>query len=72
MNQGAAAAQWDQTSELMAMHANLNRDPSKQPSPYKSADFNPFDERGEIKQVQYESSSSVLERFSKTLKKELE
>jgi len=35
-------AEWAQTSEVLAMLANANRDQKKKPSPFKSSDFNPF------------------------------
>jgi hypothetical protein len=71
MNQGAMIAEWDTTSAIMAMHANLNRNQSRTPRPYQPADFNPFDEHGRLKQVQIESSLSVLERHFKAITQEL-
>lgn len=44
--------QWWQTSSLMALHANMNRDSKKKPNPYKAADFFPYnDERKKAKFV---------------------
>lgn len=34
--------QWWHTSSLMALHANMNRDSKRQPTPYKPKDFNPY------------------------------
>ncbi len=45
MAEGRSRAQWNHTSHLMAMTANVNRDPAKKPSPYQPGDFNPFRER---------------------------
>ncbi len=33
---------WAHTSTLLALLANIHRDPSKKPTPYKPADFNPY------------------------------
>ena len=35
---------WSYTSELMALIANCNRDPKKQPRPFVANDFNPYAE----------------------------
>ena len=33
---------WSHTSSVLAMIANVNRDPKKKPSPFNPADFNPY------------------------------
>ena len=33
---------WDATSVVLAMMANVNRDPDKQPEPYLPREFNPY------------------------------
>ena len=38
-------SQWVQTSAVLAMLANANRDPKKKPRPYQPNDFNPFARR---------------------------
>lgn len=35
-------SEWGQTSSIISMIANVNRDPSKHPAPYKPMDFSPF------------------------------
>lgn len=34
--------QWWHTSSMMALQANMNRDPKKTPQPYKAQDFHPY------------------------------
>lgn len=33
---------WNHTASLMALHANLNRDPKRTPQPYKPETFIPY------------------------------
>lgn len=37
--------QWWHTSSLMALHANMNRDSKKQPTPYKAESFYPYGDK---------------------------
>lgn len=41
--------QWWHTSSLLAMTANVNRDPKKTPTPYKPKDFHPYPDQGKKK-----------------------
>lgn len=43
MAEGSQKAAWSRTSAMMAMHANINRDPKKS-RPFKPSDFDPFRE----------------------------
>ena len=45
MHDARQVAEWDRTGAVLAMIANVNRDPKKVPRAYKSSDFNPFAER---------------------------
>jgi len=42
MAEGVQMLQWGQTSSVLAMLANANRDPKKKPSPFRPEDFNPW------------------------------
>ena len=50
MAEGSGKAGWEQTSNLMALIANCNRDPKKS-RPFKPADFNPFINQKKQKQA---------------------
>lgn len=41
--------QWWHTSSLMALQANINRDPKKTPQPYKPKDFHPYPDQDKKK-----------------------
>lgn len=42
MVRGRQRQQWNHTAGLMALIANVNRDPQKRPQPYEPADFHPL------------------------------
>lgn len=42
MANGRGRQMWEQTSALLAMQANVNRDPKKRPTPFSPAEFNPY------------------------------
>lgn len=42
MADATARQRWSHTSAVMALLANVHRDPKKKPSPYKPADFHPL------------------------------
>jgi hypothetical protein len=41
MGEGRSKAAWLHTSSIVAMLAEINRDPKKRSRPYRAADFNP-------------------------------
>ncbi len=42
MAEGEQMLQWGQTSSVLAMLANTNRDAKKKPSPFRPEEFNPW------------------------------
>lgn len=42
MAEARGKAEWSQTSAMLAMTANVNRDPKKKRRPYTAEDFNPY------------------------------
>jgi len=42
MADGRCREEWAHTSTVMALLANINRDPKKKSSPFKPADFDPY------------------------------
>lgn len=42
MTQARCESEWNHTASLMALLANINRDPKKQSSPFKPEDFHPL------------------------------
>jgi hypothetical protein len=42
MAEARSRDRWTHTSTLLAMLANIHRDPKKKSSPYRPADFSPF------------------------------
>lgn len=42
MARGRRRQAWDHTAGLMALMANLNRDPKRRPQPYQPDDFHPL------------------------------
>jgi len=49
MYQGANRDEWTRLSVLMALMANLNRDPKQRAEPFTPADFSIYDSRGRLK-----------------------
>lgn len=49
MARGRAKLEWDQSSLLWALHANVNRDVKEHPKPYLSADVHPYRTEDEYK-----------------------
>jgi len=45
MAEGRVDAEWNHTSAILAMLANVNRDPKKR-GPYRPEDFHPLKRRG--------------------------
>lgn len=45
MGRGRAARAWDHTASILAMLANINRDPKKKRSGYAPTEFHPFEQR---------------------------
>lgn len=43
MARGRQRDEWDRTSTVLAMLANLHRDPKKRRTPYRPADFHPME-----------------------------
>ena len=41
MAEGRAMAEWGRMASLLALIANVNRDPEKRPKPYEPAEFMP-------------------------------
>lgn len=41
MAEGRSISTWGPTGELMALIANVNRDPNRKREPFEAADFNP-------------------------------
>lgn len=54
MADAATDQRWNHTGSLMALLANVHRDPKKKPSPYKPADFHPRKEPRPRKHEQLE------------------
>ena len=46
MAEGRNRAQWAQTAEVLALIANVNRDPKKHPEPFRAVDINPYARKG--------------------------
>lgn len=46
MGRGRQEGEWERAASVMALIANVNRDPKKKASPFRAADFNPFREGG--------------------------
>lgn len=44
MAKGRRAAEWESTSSVLAMLANVNRDPKNRPQPYQPHEFDPTHE----------------------------
>lgn len=42
MDEAAAKERWNHTASLMALLANINRDPNRNPIPYFVDDFHPL------------------------------
>jgi hypothetical protein len=42
MARARLGAEWAQTSAILALLANVHRDPKKKRTPYKPSDFDPF------------------------------
>jgi len=42
MAEARARSEWAQTSSMMALVANVNRNPRRRRRPYRPDDFNPF------------------------------
>jgi len=42
MAEGRGRAEWARTAALLAMIANVNRDPKRRPRPYRPSDFDPY------------------------------
>ena len=49
MAEGRSRQAWEHTSTLLAMLANVNRNPKKRSKPFSPAEFNPFPQRGRRK-----------------------
>ncbi len=49
MHEGSLKAQWMQTSSIMALLANIHRDPKKRRKAYRPDDFNPMTGPGKTK-----------------------
>jgi hypothetical protein len=47
MAEARCRERWEHTSVLLALIANCHRDPRRKPTPYKPADFNPYQSRQE-------------------------
>jgi hypothetical protein len=47
MAEARCRERWSHTSAVLALLANCHRDPRKKPTPYKPADFNPYQRRRE-------------------------
>jgi hypothetical protein len=43
MAEGRIRENWNHTAQLMALTANINRDPKRKPKPYSPADFHPME-----------------------------
>jgi len=43
MADGRVREEWNHTSQLMCLTANINRDPKRKPKPYAPADFHPLE-----------------------------
>lgn len=53
MSRGRLEAEWAQTSNILCLLANVNRDTKKKPTPFTPADFNPYaDDRTAQRQSQ--------------------
>ncbi len=50
MATGRSKAQWSHTSEILAILAEVNRDPRKRSAPFTSRDFNPHGKKPETKE----------------------
>jgi hypothetical protein len=53
--------EWARTAAILAMHANLNRDPKKQKDPFTADDFNPMVETKEAG-FDYHGLKDIAER----------
>lgn len=53
MADGRSKSEWSHTSNILAMFANVNRDPKKRKRPYESKEFNPhfMKSRSAVKKV---------------------
>ncbi len=45
MAEARCRERWSHTAAVLALLANCHRDPRKKPTPYKPADFNPYQRR---------------------------
>jgi hypothetical protein len=60
MAEARCRERWSHTSAVLALLANCHRDPRKKPTPYKPADFNPYQRRRE--RTTHQASIEVLKR----------
>ena len=68
MDRGKWIQHWDSLANMMAMHANLNRDPKKRSRPYTPAEFSPFDELGNVKEQGPASSAPLIRSMFESMK----
>ena len=44
--EGRQRADWNRTAALLAITANVNRDPKRRPTPFTAEEFNPYSNTG--------------------------
>jgi len=54
MADGRERSNWNRSAALMSLIANCNRDPKRQPRPFKADDFNPFAQRNRVEKLSKE------------------
>jgi hypothetical protein len=65
MHDGRSKSAWGHTSAIMALIANVNRDPTKKSEPFRVSDFNPYvtkpkTSKPDIPKVKMKSLKNVL------------
>lgn len=60
MSEGLGRERWAHTSAILALVANVNRDPKKRARPYKPDDFNPYRDRESKKRPRRSASKEEM------------
>ena len=61
MAEGKSQNNWQHTSSIMALIANVNRDPKQRARPFKPSDFDPYRQPAETTQPVVISKESLQE-----------
>ena len=57
---GRQKSEWAQTSTILAVLANANRDPKRRPYPWDADDFNPFAESRPVRGIPFNKETSRM------------